>query len=178
MRYRWGLARFGALQWWRALEFMPWWLISYMLAVVAAILVILSIVNAGQLSAGEGWWPEVQRGANWFALGSITFKIVAALMFLLRDIFFLLWLNFSGARGRADLTGLVILIVAYIPLPMLLTAAGLTQVLPAVSPLMVGGPADLAWPAAELIAVSILLYLRWRKAARIEIASGHDEPSM
>lgn len=178
VRYRWGLARFGALQWWRALEFMPWWLISYKLAVIAAIVVIWSILNAGQLAAEQGWWFALQRDASWFALGSITFKIVAALLFMLRDMCFLLWLNFSGPRGRADLTGLVILIISYIPLPMLLTAAGLTQVLPAVSPLMVSTPIDLAWPAAELVAVAILLYLRWRQAARIEIFPGQDEPTM
>jgi hypothetical protein len=147
VRYRWGLARFGAMQWWRALEFMPWWLI-------------------------------LQRDASWFTLAPIAFNIVALLLFLLRDMFFLLWLNFGRTRSRADLTGLVILVVAYVPLPMLLTAAGLLQFLPAVTPFTVTNALSVAWPAVETVAMAVLLYLRWRVAARIEIVPGNDEPTI
>ncbi|HWA51177.1 MAG TPA: hypothetical protein VG742_23110 [Dongiaceae bacterium] len=178
VRYRWGLARFGAMQWWRALEFMPWWLISYILAVIAGAAAIWSVALGGQLAAEQTLTLELERYASWAALGPITYRIAAALLFLLRDMLFLLWLNFSRTRNRADLSGLVILVILYVPLPMLLTAAGLVQFLPAVAPIAVSSILAIAWPALEALVMAILLYLRWRKAARIEIVDDHDEPTM
>ena len=178
VRYRWGLARFGAMQWWRALEFMPWWLISYILAVIAGAATIWFIAMGGQIMAPTGWVDEAGRYAAWFALGPITYRIAAALLFLLRDMLFLLWLNFSRTRNRADLSGLVILVILYVPLPMLLTAAGAGHLLPAVAPVAVDNVFAIAWPAAEALVMAVLLYLRWRKAARIEITDDVDEPTM
>jgi len=178
VRYRWGLARFGAMQWWRALEFMPWWLISYILAVIAGVATIWSIAMGGQLTWEDSWWFILQRDASWFALAPIAFNIVAILLFVLRDVFFLLWLNFGRTRNRADLAGLVILVIAYVPVPMLLTASGLLQFLPAVMPFAVTDAMATIWPAAEVVAMAVLLYLRWREAARIEIVTGQDEPTI
>jgi hypothetical protein len=179
VRYRWGLARFKALHWWRALEFMPWWLISYVLAAVAGGAAIWSIAMGGQFTWQDSWLAVLQRYANWMAFGSITYGIAAMLLFVLRDMFFLLWLNFGKVRGRADLAGLVVLAIAYFPLPMLLFSAGLGKFLPAVAPYAVGNLVSLAWPAAEVIAMGFLLYLRWRQATRIEIvADDREEPSI
>ncbi len=178
VRYRWGLARFGAMHWWRAREVVPWWLITYILAVIAGVATIWSIAMGGQVMAPEGWVGEVEQYAAWFALGPITYRIAAALLFLLRDMLFLLWLNFSRTRNRADLSGLVILVIVYVPLPRLLTAAGGVHLLPAVAPVAVDNIFAIAWPAAEALVMAILLYLRWRKAARIEIVEEHDEPTM
>ena len=180
VRYRWGLARFKALHWWRALEFMPWWLISYAAAVAAGVATIWSIAMGGQLMPQESWWFAFQRDANWMALSSIAYNVVALLLFVLRDVFFLLWLNFGGKmRGRGDLAGLVVLVIAYGPLPMLLIAAGLAKFLPAVVPFTVTNPAAVLWPAAELAAIAVLLFLRWRQATRIEIlADDREEPSI
>lgn len=179
VRYRWGLARFAALHWWRALEFMPWWLISYVLAVAAGVATIWSLANGGQLAEGAPWWFRLLRDAKWAALEPVAFNFAALLLFVLRDMLFLLWLNFSGRfRGRADLAGLVVLVIAYWPLPMLLVGAGLSQLLPAVFPFAVTNAAAVAWPAAEVAVMAVLLFLRWRRAARIEIvADDRDEPS-
>jgi hypothetical protein len=178
VRYRWGLARFKALQWYRALEFMPWWLISYKLAVIAGLATIWSIAMGGQMTWQDSWWFTLQRDANWFALGPIAFNVAALLLFTLRDVFFLLWLNFGGTRNRADLTGLVVLAIVYGPLPMLLTASGLTQFLPAVIPFAVTNPIAVVWPAAELAVIAVLLFLRWRDATRIDIQPERDEPTI
>jgi len=121
---------------------------------------------------------EAVRYAAWFALCPITYRVAAALLFLLRDMLFLLRLNFSRTRNRADLSGLVILVIVYVPLPMLLTAAGAGHLLPAVAPVAVDNIFAIAWPAAEALVMAILLYLRWRKAARIEIVPDHDEPTI
>jgi hypothetical protein len=180
VRYRWGLARFKALHWWRALEFTPWWLISYVLAAIAGIGTIWSIMIGGELAWLDSWQAALQRYASVLTLGTFSYVFAALLLFALRDMLFLLWLNFTGKmRGRADLSGLVLLVVAYGPLPMLLIGAGATQFLPAVWPLMVTDLIALAWPAAEVIIVGILLLLRWRQATRIEIlADDREEPSI
>jgi hypothetical protein len=180
VRYRWGLARFKAMQWWRALEFMPWWLISYILGMVAGAATIWSIASGGQLTWQDSWWFTLQRDASWFALGPIAFNIAALLLFVLRDMLFLLWLNFGGkVRNRADLAGLAVLAIVYWPLPMLMIGAGLATLLPAVIPFAVTNAMAVAWPAAEVVAVWFLLLLRWRQATRIEIiADDREEPSI
>jgi hypothetical protein len=178
VRYRWGLARFAALQWYRALEFMPWWMISYILAVLAGAATIWTIAMGGHLTWQDSWWFTYAQDANWATLGPLSFNIVALLLFTLRDVFFLLWLNFSGKRSRADLTGLVMLAIVYFPLPMLMTAAGLRQFLPAVMPFASIGPTAVIWPAIEVAAMGVLLYLRWRQATRIEIEPDHEEPTV
>ncbi|MEZ5832839.1 MAG: hypothetical protein R3D05_16825 [Dongiaceae bacterium] len=180
VRYRWGLARFKALQWWRSLEFMPWWLISYLLAAVAGGATVWSIAMGGQFMPQEHWWSTLPLAVNWFALGPFTYNLIALLLFALRDLFFLLWLNFGGKmRSRADLAGLVVLAIAYVPLPMLLIGGGFLKFLPAVWPFTVTNPSAILWPAAELAVMTVLLFLRWRQATRIEIASDdREEPSM
>ncbi|HEY3146407.1 MAG TPA: hypothetical protein VGJ75_08655 [Dongiaceae bacterium] len=178
VRYRWGLARFKALHWWRALEFMPWWLISYVLAVIAGGITIWSIAMGGQLLWQDTWLSMLQRSLNLLALGSVNYIIVGLLLFVLRDMFFLLWLNFGKVRSRADLAGLAVLAIAYLPLPMLLVGAGLAKFLPAVMPIAVGNLADIVWPAAEVVAMWFLLFLRWRQATRIEFADNREEPSI
>jgi hypothetical protein len=180
VRYRWGLARFKALQWWRALEFVPWWLISYVAAAIAGGATVWSIAMGGQFMPQEHWWSAVPLAVNWFTFGPFAYNVAALLLFALRDICFLLWLNFGGKmRGRADLAGFVVLAIVYVPLPMLLIGAGLAKFLPAVWPFTVTNPTAVLWPAAELVAMLVLLFLRWRQATRIEIvADDREEPSM
>jgi len=180
VRYRWGLARFKAMHWWRALEFMPWWVVSYALATIAGCATIWSIASGGQLTWQDSWWFTLQRDANWFALGPLAFNLAALLLFVLRDMLFLLWLSFGGKmRSRADLAGLVVLAIVYWPLPMLMLGAGLVDFLPAVVPFAVTNAMAIAWPAAEVIVIWFLLLVRWRQATRIEIlADDREEPSI
>jgi hypothetical protein len=180
VRYRWGLARFKALHWWRALEFTPWWLISYVLAAIAGGVTIWSILMGGALAWQDTWAAAVERYASVLTLGTFAYVFAALLLFALRDMLFLLWLNFTGKmRGRADLGGVVALAIAYVPLPMLLVGAGASKFLAATSPFAVTSLVELAWPAAEVVAIWILLLLRWRQATRIEIlADDREEPSI
>lgn len=180
VRYRWGLARFKALQWWRALEFMPWWLISFALSAIAGGATIWSILTGGELAWQDTWIASIQRYTSVVTLGTLAYVFAAFLLFALRDMLFLLWLNFTGRmRSRADLGGLVALAIAYVPLPMLLVGAGATRFLPAVSPFAVTSLIGLAWPAVEVVVVWFLLMLRWRQATRIEIlADDREEPSI
>ena len=134
----------------------------------------------GELAWLDSWQAALQRYASVLTLGTLSYVFAALLLFALRDMLFLLWLNFTGKmRGRADLSGIVILAIAYGPLPMLLIGAGATQFLPAVWPVMVTGLIALAWPAAEVVVMWFLLMLRWRQATRIEIfADDREEPSI
>ena len=179
VRYRWGLARFKALQWWRALEFAPWWLISYLLTAIAGATTIWLILIGGELAWQTSWIAAIQRIASELTFGSFAYIFAALLLFALRDMLFLLWLNFTGKmRGHADLSGLVVLAIAYGPLPMLLIGAGAWQFLSAAWPLatdLIG----IAWPVAEVVVMWFLLMLRWRQATRIEIfADDREEPSI
>jgi hypothetical protein len=180
VRYRWGLARFKAMHWWRALEFMPWWVVSYALAAIAGAATIWSIASGGQLTWQDSWWFTLQRDASWFALAPLAFNLAALLLFVLRDMLFLLWLNFGGKmRSRADLTGLVVLAIVYWPLPMLMLGAGLANFLPAVIPFAVTNAMAIAWPAAEVVVIWFLLLVRWRQTSRIDIlADDREEPSI
>ncbi|HKP24541.1 MAG TPA: hypothetical protein VJV39_11805, partial [Dongiaceae bacterium] len=180
VRYRWGLARFKALHWWRALEFMPWWVISYVLAAIAGGATIWSILMGGALAWQNSWAAAVERYASVLTLGTFAYVFAALLLFTLRDMLFLLWLNFTGKmRGRADLGGLVALAIAYGPLPMLLVGVGASRFLAATSPFAVTSLVELAWPAAEVVAIWLLLLLSWRRATRIEIlADDREEPSI
>ena len=180
VRYRWGLARFKALHWWRALEFMPWWVISYVLAAIAGGATIWSILMGGALAWQNSWAAAVERYASALTLGTFAYVFAALLLFTLRDMLFLLWLNFTGKmRGRADLGGLVALAIAYGPLPMLLVGVGASRFLAATSPFAVTSLVELAWPAAEVVAIWLLLLLSWRRATRIEIlADDREEPSI
>jgi hypothetical protein len=177
VRYRWGLARFKALQWWRALEFTPWWLISYLLTAIVGGATIWLILIGGELAWQTSWIAAVQRIASELTLASFAYVFAALLLFALRDMLFLLWLNFTGKmRGHADLSGLVVLAIAYGPLPMLLIGAGAWQFLPAAWPLATD-LLGIAWPAAEVVVMWFLLMLRWRQATRVEIfADDREEP--
>ena len=121
---------------------------------------IWSIMVGGALAWQDSWIATIQRIASELTLGSFAYIFAALLLFALRDMLFLLWLNFTGKmRGHADLSGLVVLAIAYGPLPMLLMGAGAWQFLPAAWPLatsLIG----LAWPAAEVVVMWFLLMTR------------------
>jgi hypothetical protein len=177
VRYRWGIARFAALQWWRTLEFVPLWLVTYVITAAIGLVTIWAVTVGGVLGP-QTWAESFGRWVLWFMVGGTGYQIGALLLFTLRDMLFLLWLNFGPFRGRADLAGIVTLAIAYVPLPMVLTGAGLLKFLPAASPIAATQLTDLVWPVAEVIVVAILLFARWRSASRIEIADDRDEPQM
>jgi hypothetical protein len=150
------------------------------LAAIAGGATIWSILTGGELAWQDTWTATVQRYTSVVTLGTFAYVFAALLLFALRDMLFLLWLNFTGKmRSRADLGGLVALAIAYVPLPMLLVGAGASRFLPAVSPFAVTSLTALAWPAVEVIVIWFLLLMRWRQATRIEIlADDREEPSI
>ena len=106
----------------------PVWLISLVLLWAVGVSLIVSIVG------GDATAPDAMR---WFgvSLSQISsIYVVAWLLFVARDIFFLLWLNLSNAKGRPDMAGFVYLLILYGVLPSLLVFSSGTTLLPMVVP--------------------------------------------
>ena len=76
---------------------------------------------------------------------------------------FLLWLNFGGWRQRADLAGLIYLLIAYFPLASIIGFVGGLRLLPIVMPYDAGNPVITFGPVlAEIVVPAVLVLARWR----------------
>jgi len=98
---------------------------------------LLWLVGAGLIAILFGQDGPVTSGAQLFGfrLDEISaFYVLAALLFVTRDLIFLLWLNLTGVKGKPDLAGIIYLLVFYSVLPPLLGFAGGTSLLPIVIP--------------------------------------------
>lgn len=166
VRYRWGIIALLSGDLGKALSFIPLWLITY--AVMAGLGVILAItLPTGSLSALENswlthlwFWPRMGFRPQVFFL--------ACILFVARDILFLLLLNFGAWRQRADLAGLVYLLIAYFPLASIIGFVGGLSLLPIVMPYDTGNLVlSFAPVIAEVIALAILVSQRWRAAVAI-----------
>jgi hypothetical protein len=92
---------------------------------------------------------------------------VATALFVLRDVLFVLWLNFSAQRRRADLAALLYLALAYGPLAALLAAIPAPLLLGFFLPMPAAHAAMTIVPvAAELVVLLFLLRRRWTAAER------------
>ncbi|MEJ2479805.1 MAG: hypothetical protein P8Y78_06425 [Acidihalobacter sp.] len=141
----WSLLRGG--QWRRGLHVMPRWLPAYGVTLPAA-LWLTSELSRLPWAGGLAWMP------------------VTAMVFMLRDVFLVLWLHADPRRRHAASTALALLVLGYLLIPALLSLAGWTAVLPAFLPRHDGGLVGLALAVAETTAVA------WALAARGELRSG------
>ena len=86
-----------------------------------------------------------------------------------RDILFLLWLNFGAGRKRADIAGLIYLLIAYFPLASIISFVGGFRLLPIVMPYDAGNPVITFCPVlAEIVVLAILVLARWRGQVTIK----------
>ena len=95
----------------------PFWLTSLILAAIA--LVVNLIIGQAQIGLSREFDRELTA---LFHIGSVSnglknFLIIASL-FLLRDCFLVMTLNFSRNSRRADLAALVYLVVLYVIVPL------------------------------------------------------------
>lgn len=94
--------------------------------------------------------------------------VLAAVLFLLRDLATLLWLNMGKSQRRADGAGLIFLIVFYGLVPPLAGLAGGTAWAAAFVPLYPGQTAaSLAGPAVQAALAIVLLVLRTRRTVAL-----------
>ncbi len=168
VRYRWGFIALRAGDLGKALGFVPLWLISYLAtgAVAAVLILLLPSEPVTDLGASwlTHWWPAIGPRPR--------VLVVAGLLFLARDILFLLLLNFGRWRQRADLAGLIYLLIAYFPLASIIGFVGGYRLLPIVVPVDAGNLVITFGPVlAEIMALGVLLVHRWRLQVAIRPVS-------
>lgn len=174
IRYRSGLIALRQGDMGRALAELPWWLMSYVAAILAA-----GFCFAALMAMGRADWPsslsELLLRLRLLTFDHLTETLLLVLLFLARDLLVLLWLSFGAARHRSDITWLVYLALIYWPFGIILIFAGyldfITFVLPVAGDNLVlsFGPI-----LAQLIVLGIMLRHRWRQATRGGVARSAD----
>lgn len=166
VRYRWALRAIRSGDLGQALYSTPWWLISFLATIGVAVAVILKLPGTEGLVAGG---MELGRLLGMFNVGQLQASVVLMLLFMLRDILVVLWLSSGSKRQRADVSGLVFLVIAYVPLAAILLGLGAGKTfLPLVIPAAVSGTAfDFIPIVIEVAAIGFMLYGRWQAATRL-----------
>jgi len=150
----------------RAGSLLPLWLPTYV--------IFAGLAVAFAIALGTAKWQAVDLWGNApFGLAAIgrfapvRTTVLAAALFVLRDVLFVLWLNFASKRRRADLAAVLYLALAYGPLAALLTAIPAPLLLTFVLPMPTEHAAMTILPvAAELVVLLFLLRRRWVAAGR------------
>ena len=158
--YRGFLAAFGSGAWSRCLGLMPLWTVAFALLLVPAMALMFS-------TAG-GWWQDTPEVLSYFFQDGpfLAHWVVACLLFLLRDIGIVLFLNFAPNKRRADLAALVYLIVLYVVLGGIAWESE-SQVFMAFFWPIANASAMAALPVlAQVVFVWCLVVFRWRVLAR------------
>lgn len=131
----------------RFLDAMPLWLPTWLIA--AVVFAAALVASGGETAYGRILSPPVAA---------------AQLLFMLRDIAFVLALNFGRNPGRADLPAFLYLAIAYLPLGWLLMqlneplAVAFVLPTPSADPLLTIAPV-----AVELVLAAGFLWYRWRR---------------
>jgi hypothetical protein len=131
----------------RVLDAMPLWLPTWLIA--AVVLAAALVAPGGDTASGRMLSPPVAA---------------AQLLFMLRDIVFVLALNVGRSPGRADLPAFLYLAIAYLPLGWLLMqlneplAVAFVLPTPSADSLLTIAPV-----AAELVLVAGFLWYRWSR---------------
>ncbi|MFV2056782.1 MAG: hypothetical protein ACC707_09960 [Thiohalomonadales bacterium] len=110
---------------WRSFfELTPLWLVTLLTTYILAPFLIL---------AGYSQFDTLNISRDW----TLEFKaaLIAATVFLSRDVLIILFFNFAKERKRADLTALMYLALLYWLLPSIVGAMGLIELLPIFFPI-------------------------------------------
>jgi len=174
VRYRWGLIAFTAGDFGKALSFVPLWLITYAVTVGLGVILAISLPQGPLAPLESSWlthlwfWPHMGLRPQVFFLASV--------LFVGRDILFLLLLNFGAWRQRADLAGLVYLLIAYFPLASIVGFVGGLSLLPVVVPYDAGNLVlSFAPVLVEIGVLAMLVGRRWQ--ASVALKPGPVQPA-
>ena len=167
VRYRWALVALRQGNWFEAASAIPWWLISFVFACVLAVVIAWSpFVLAGMPSGGD---PRPMVAVFGRALARLPESLTLVMLFTLRDLLVLLWLSCSPWRSKADVAGIIYLLLVYCPLAAILWVAGGQHLLPVVVPISTGvSGVDFAPIGIELAFALFLFYARWREITRLK----------
>ncbi|HEY4162245.1 MAG TPA: hypothetical protein VGM59_04225 [Dongiaceae bacterium] len=167
VRYRWALIAVRSGSWTEALASLPWWVISYVFAAAAALVIGWSFPETVELTLGRG--SEALHVVVDAASRHISASLALLMLFMLRDLLVLLWLSCGPWRSRADVAGLIYLAVIYWPLAAIFWVTGGQYLLPVVVPIATGNIAvDYLPIAIELVFAAFLFYARWREITRLK----------
>jgi len=169
MRYRWAIRALRRGNWLETVATIPWWSISYVLAAIMVLIISQSIPFIVGASVDPGAAPAVRMvGMGLQHLGT---SLALVMLFMLRDLFVLLWLSSSPWRAKADVLGIIYLALVYWPPAAIFWAAGAGGLLPVVAPIATGDAAvDFVPIAIELAFAAFLFYARWREITRLKRA--------
>ncbi|MFZ1989039.1 MAG: hypothetical protein WAW96_04635, partial [Alphaproteobacteria bacterium] len=157
---RWLLDQFTRLRWDRLFGGLQSWMFAYIATVVVALWLVFTInvpsprelLDTLNLSV-HGWHDQEldMPVLPWKAL------IVAALLFMTRDVLLFLTFNFAKRARRADFLALLWLVILYSIAPWLIAGLGAKPLLPA----FLAVPANPVWlgpvyPAAEALVLAII----------------------
>jgi|GEM_PF-6423102 len=150
-RYRSFLYQIKSKNWVKIGEFIPRWLVSFVLTIIVGIMFLRASL-------------DVSNNYNESIL------IISFFMFIVRDAGILHYFKFSKNNKRASLATIFYLAILYILLPSIFMAAELKDYVYIFYPL-VEENANIAWLLpilAQICLVSYLLYYRW-KETKVEI---------
>ncbi|MFZ5789844.1 MAG: hypothetical protein ACOY3L_04020 [Pseudomonadota bacterium] len=164
VRYRWFLVSVRSGDWARAARLMPLWLPS--LPLLAGLAVALGIrTDQGDPTRIQPLFYDLLGIANVEVLPATAWA-VAAILFALRDLLLVLFLNFGPKSRSPDLAAFIYLAVLYWIVPGILgfLAPGWVQAL--FLPWPLSGPfVAICAPAAEVVLFAVLAWQRWRALA-------------
>jgi len=167
VRYRWGMIAFASGDLGKALSFVPLWLISYIVTAALGIALAVSLPQ-GPLAPLENTWLKHLWFWPHMGLRPQVF-FIACVLFVGRDILFLLLLNLGSWRQRADLAGLIYLLIAYFPLTSIIGFVGGLSLLPVVVPYDAGNLIlSFAPVLVEIGVLAMLIGRRWQASVAIK----------
>lgn len=140
---------------WRIGAEAPSWLVC--LALAAVLVVVAVLVTGGEAwSEWSGYW-----GRRKFSYGSFAVFLLTMLLFVFRDIGFLLFLNLNPGRRRADAAGLFYLFLFYVVGTGITQALGLDWAMHFFAPVPTGHSALIVGPIL-LEVLCVFAFLWWR----------------
>lgn len=165
VRYRWAMRAIGSGDFGQALGSTPWWLISFLATIGITAATIAQLPSVDVLRASGMPFSHV-----WGDMTAVQIKmtLILMLLFSLRDILVVLWLSFGPKRQRSDVSGLIFLLVAYVPMGAILWGLGGKSFIPLVMPVAAsGGALDILPILVELGVIGAMLYTRWQAATHL-----------
>ncbi len=142
----------GRREWARAMESFPLWLMTLSFVILTCLFLVGMSFSS----------PSLEEASQ------LSIPVIAMVLFLIRDLGIVLFLNFGRIPKRADMLTLLYLFLLYGAIPTTLTALALDSLAGCFWPVP-GIPAEVILPSA-LIQVVFILWLvasRWRRNLQI-----------
>jgi hypothetical protein len=164
VRYRWFLLSLKSGDLARAARLMPLWLPS--LPLMAGLVLALGLrTDQGDPTRIQPLFHDFLQIADVSVLPATAWA-VAAILFALRDLLILLFLNFGKRARNPDLAALIYLAILYWVIPGILGFLGSGWMKAVFLPWPLEGPAiAIGIPLAEVVLMAVLTWRRWRALA-------------